>query len=278
MEEVGEAFAIIQRVIEQGQAAGRVSFRHRPASRELGGLRRARGGPHGLGAWAAARTARATWRVPSEPPSRSPSAGSRTSVAFMKIFNLTATSGIGSRSGQDGASKDGWVGARLGAELLGGQHVRAGAGRPRSGRTTCTTRTRSGSSSSRGEPTLRTPEGEQQLGRGGRRRLSARKRRRAPGVERQRRPDPRPDALDDGRARVVEYPDTGKVGARSAAGERILMSRPGPVARLLGRRGLSNGRSDDSATGRAPTGSFVTRLSVDRVYATGTVARDESES
>ena len=28
---------------------------------------------------------------------------------------------------------------------------------------------------------------------------------------------------------IVEYPDSGKVGARSVAGERILMSRPGPV-------------------------------------------------
>ena len=28
---------------------------------------------------------------------------------------------------------------------------------------------------------------------------------------------------------LVEYPDSGKVGARSAAGERILLSRPGPM-------------------------------------------------
>ena len=28
---------------------------------------------------------------------------------------------------------------------------------------------------------------------------------------------------------LVEYPDSGKVGARSIAGERILMSRPGPT-------------------------------------------------
>ena len=27
---------------------------------------------------------------------------------------------------------------------------------------------------------------------------------------------------------VVEYPDSGKVGARDANGERLLMSRPGP--------------------------------------------------
>ena len=28
---------------------------------------------------------------------------------------------------------------------------------------------------------------------------------------------------------IVEYPDSGKVGARSIAGERILLSRPGPM-------------------------------------------------
>jgi len=28
---------------------------------------------------------------------------------------------------------------------------------------------------------------------------------------------------------IVEYPDSGKIGARSAAGERILLSRPGPT-------------------------------------------------
>jgi hypothetical protein len=28
---------------------------------------------------------------------------------------------------------------------------------------------------------------------------------------------------------IVEYPDSGKVGARSADGERILLSRPGPM-------------------------------------------------
>jgi uncharacterized cupin superfamily protein len=27
---------------------------------------------------------------------------------------------------------------------------------------------------------------------------------------------------------VVEYPDSGKVGARDAKGERLMMSRPGP--------------------------------------------------
>jgi hypothetical protein len=28
---------------------------------------------------------------------------------------------------------------------------------------------------------------------------------------------------------IVEYPDSGKVGARSVKGERILLGRPGPL-------------------------------------------------
>jgi hypothetical protein len=28
---------------------------------------------------------------------------------------------------------------------------------------------------------------------------------------------------------IVEYPDSGKIGARSVAGDRILLSRPGPM-------------------------------------------------
>jgi uncharacterized cupin superfamily protein len=34
---------------------------------------------------------------------------------------------------------------------------------------------------------------------------------------------------DEGAPDIVEYPDSGKVGARSADGERILLSRPGPM-------------------------------------------------
>ena len=49
-EEVGEAFAIVQRIIEEGQATGVVPARHRRAARELGRVRRARGGAHRLGA------------------------------------------------------------------------------------------------------------------------------------------------------------------------------------------------------------------------------------
>jgi hypothetical protein len=43
-------------------------------------------------------------------------------------------------------------------------------------------------------------------------------------------PDPRSDALDaDPQPDIVEYLDSGKVGARGADGERLMLSRPGPL-------------------------------------------------
>jgi hypothetical protein len=38
---------------------------------------------------------------------------------------------------------------------------------------------------------------------------------------------------------IVEYLDTGKIGVRSVAGERIIFARPGARARILGGRGLA---------------------------------------
>lgn len=80
-----------------------------------------------------------------------------------------------------------------------------------------------------GEPTLRTPDGEQQLRVGD---LTCFPR--GPAGAHQVRNG------SDGPIRVlmlstqlmpeiVEYLDTGKVGARSATGERVMLSRPGPT-------------------------------------------------
>ncbi len=55
VDEVSEGFLAIQRVIEQGQAAGDVPGGHRPAAGELGLLRRPGGVAHGLGAGPAPR-------------------------------------------------------------------------------------------------------------------------------------------------------------------------------------------------------------------------------
>ena len=65
---------------------------------------------------------------------------------------------------------------------------------------------------------------------GGRRRRLPRGKEVCTRSERDRRADPRPDALVAEHAGLVEYPDSGKVGARSIAGERILLSRPGPIS------------------------------------------------
>jgi uncharacterized cupin superfamily protein len=80
----------------------------------------------------------------------------------------------------------------------------------------------------RGEPTLRTPEGEQQLREGD---VVAFPRGKEGAHQIRNGTDApirvlmlstliRPD--------IVEYLDTGKIGARSVAGERIVLARPGP--------------------------------------------------
>jgi uncharacterized cupin superfamily protein len=81
----------------------------------------------------------------------------------------------------------------------------------------------------RGQPTLRSPDGEQELvegdvvvfprGKAGAHQVSNRTDNaiRVLMLSSMVAPD------------LVEYPDSGKVGARSISGERILMSRPGPM-------------------------------------------------
>ena len=80
-----------------------------------------------------------------------------------------------------------------------------------------------------GRPTLRTPEGEQGLQEGDVVCFPARQGGRPPGLEPHGLADPGADALDAAAPDVVEYLDSGKVGARSVAGERILLSCPGPM-------------------------------------------------
>jgi uncharacterized cupin superfamily protein len=81
----------------------------------------------------------------------------------------------------------------------------------------------------RGRPTLRTPEGEQELAEDD-----------VVAFPRGKEGFHQIRNATDSPVRVlmlstliapdlVEYPDSGKVGARSVAGERILLSRPGPI-------------------------------------------------
>jgi uncharacterized cupin superfamily protein len=145
----------------------------------------------------------------------------------MEIFNLHGDDWDRTEERPGWRSKDAWVGARVGSELLGGSLYEL-----EPGDRLWPYHTHHANEEwllvVRGEPTLRTPEGEQALsegdvvcfprGKDGAHQVT------------NRTEDPvrvlmlstliKPD--------IVEYLDTGKVGARSVAGERIMLGRPGP--------------------------------------------------
>ena len=81
----------------------------------------------------------------------------------------------------------------------------------------------------KGEPTLRTPDGEQQLREGD----VACFPRGPAGAHQVRNGTDGPIRVlmlsTELTPEIVEYPDTGKVGVRSATGERVMLSRPGPT-------------------------------------------------
>jgi uncharacterized cupin superfamily protein len=125
-------------------------------------------------------------------------------------------------------SKDGWVGARLGAELLGGSLYELEAG-DRLWPYHVHHANEEWLIVVRGRPTLRSADGVQELAEGD---VVVFPRGKAGGHQVSNGTDElirvlmlssmvAPD--------IVEYPDSGKVGARSVSGERILLSRPGPM-------------------------------------------------
>jgi uncharacterized cupin superfamily protein len=124
-------------------------------------------------------------------------------------------------------SKDAWIGARLEAELIGGSLYEL-----ESGNKLWPYHTHHANEEwlivVRGRPTLRRHDGEQEL-------------REGDVVCFRRGKDGFHQVLNrtDSPIRVlmlstlitpdiVEYPDSGKIGSRSVAGERILLARPGP--------------------------------------------------
>ena len=145
----------------------------------------------------------------------------------MKVFNLGGEEWDRSEDRAGWRSKDVWVAQRIGAELLGGSMYELEPG-------DCLWPYHTHHANEewvivvRGEPTLRTPEGEQTLrdgdvvafprGKGGAHQI--RNDTDAPIRVLMLSTMIKPD--------IVEYLDTGKVGARSIAGERILLARPGP--------------------------------------------------
>ena len=145
----------------------------------------------------------------------------------MKIFNLNADEWDRTEEREGWRSKDAWVGAHIGAELIGGSMYEL-----EPGDRLWPYHTHHANEEwlivLRGEPTLRTPEGEEKLKEGdvvcfprgsdGAHQVSNRTENaiRVLMLSTLLAPD------------IVEYLDSGKVGARSVKGERILLSRPGP--------------------------------------------------
>jgi uncharacterized cupin superfamily protein len=145
----------------------------------------------------------------------------------VKIFNLNGDEWDRVEDRAGWRSKDAWVGGRIGAELIGGSMYELEAG-DRLWPYHTHHANEEWAIVLRGQPTLRTPEGEQQLSEGD-------------VVCFPRGKDGAHQIRNDTKAPIrvlmlssllkpdiVEYLDTGKVGARSVSGDRILLARPGP--------------------------------------------------
>jgi uncharacterized cupin superfamily protein len=146
----------------------------------------------------------------------------------VKIFNLHGDNWDRTEDREGWRSKDAWVGAHIGAELIGGSMYEL-----EPGDRLWPYHTHHANEEwlivLRGEPTLRTPEGEQALSEGD---VVCFPRGKDGAHQVGNRTDSpirvlmlstlvAPD--------IVEYLDSGKIGARSVKGERILLSRPGPL-------------------------------------------------
>jgi uncharacterized cupin superfamily protein len=146
----------------------------------------------------------------------------------MKIFNLNGDEWDRVEERPGWKSKDAWVGAHLDAELIGGSMYELDPGDR-----LWPYHTHHANEEwlivLRGQPMLRTPEGEHELVEGD----VVCFRRGKDGFHQVRNSSDEPIRVlmlstliaPD----LVEYPDSGKVGARSVAGERVLLSRPGPI-------------------------------------------------
>jgi len=148
-------------------------------------------------------------------------------VWAVKIFNLNGDKWDRQEDREGWHSKDAWVGHHIGAELLGGSMYELEAGDK-----LWPYHTHHANEEwvlvLRGSPTLRTTEGEQVLNEGD---VACFPRGKDGAHQLINRTDDSIRVLmlstlvaPD----IVEYLDTGKVGARSVAGERIMLSKPGP--------------------------------------------------
>jgi uncharacterized cupin superfamily protein len=146
----------------------------------------------------------------------------------MKVFNLNADEWDRTEDRPGWRSKDAWVGARIGAELIGGSMYELSPG-DRLWPYHTHHANEEWMIVLRGSPTLRTPEGEQELREGDVVCFPRGK----DGLHQVRNGTDAPIRVlmlsTMIMPEIVEYPDSGKIGARTASGERLLLSRPGPV-------------------------------------------------
>jgi len=145
-----------------------------------------------------------------------------------KVFNLQGDDWDRTEDRPGWRSRGAWVGKRIGGELLGGSLYELDPGER-----LFPYHTHHANEEwllvVRGRPTLRTPDGEQELAEGDVVAFA----RGEEGLHQVRNATDEPirvlmlstTILPD----IVDYPDGGKVGARDAQGKRILLSRPGPM-------------------------------------------------
>jgi uncharacterized cupin superfamily protein len=142
------------------------------------------------------------------------------------VFNLHGDEWNRTEEREGWRSKDAWVGHRLGAEVLGGSLYELDPGQ-RLFPYHVHHANEEWIVVVRGTPTLRTPDGEQELREGD----VAVFRRGAEGAHQVANRTDAPVRVlmlsSKVNPEIVEYLDTGKVGTRDAKGERILLSRAG---------------------------------------------------
>jgi uncharacterized cupin superfamily protein len=145
----------------------------------------------------------------------------------MEIFNLSGDDWNEENEHEDFAFKDCWVGARIGAELIGGSMYEVPPGKK-----LWPYHTHHGNEEwaivLRGRPTLRTPEGERELTEGD---VACFPRGKAGAHQVSNRSDEPVRVLMLStllQPEIVEYLDSGKVSATSPADGRLFRARVGP--------------------------------------------------
>ena len=145
----------------------------------------------------------------------------------MKVFNLNSDEWDLTEDREGWHSRDAWVGAHIGAELLGGTMYEL-----EPGNRLCPYHAHYANEewlvTLRGKPTLRTPEGEQMLQEGDVVCFPRGKEGAHQVINRTEAPIRVLMLSTQIAPEIVEQLDSGKIGARSASGEQILLSRPGP--------------------------------------------------